>query len=215
MFVIEADQGEDNKATDLLLRMRIEYVITIFISLVISFSSRAQVNKILEGAGVNVQFAGSTAFLNAGVVKRMLNEKMESGLMYGHTPGIFGGPLHSATVKFLYNPWQIRAARKILVEPLQPGVFLCQHFGKNFHEFWSRQQYPRGYYWWPRSLRRHLFISSAVSYDPGINTIRSISVYFETNTNDLYLASYLNKRNYKSLSIYDIIFFGVGLKVYL
>jgi hypothetical protein len=177
------------------------------------FQMRSQNNNFLKNTGFNLQYAGSTGFLNAGVGKRTASEKLELGLMYGHTPKTFGGPLHSFTLKFLYSPWQIKF-REVIFEPVQPGLFICQHFGKNVEVLWPRSQYPRGYYWWPRSLRRHLFVSSAVSFNTGFKEFRRASFYFETNTNDLYLFSYLNKKNYNTLSFYDIIFFGLGVKVY-
>ena len=40
-----------------------------------------------------------------------------------------------------------------------------------------------------------------------------LAVYFEANTNDLSLYSYLP--NPKALSLYDIFFFGTGIKLYL
>ena len=145
----------------------------------------------------------------------MAADKLELGLLYGHTPKRFGGPLHSLTLKFLYSPWRIKIGERFLLEPLQPGVFLARHFGNHLAMRWPRDQYPRQYYWWPRSLRTHIFLSTAVSMRSGSKMFRRFSLYFEANTNDLYISSYGGKRNYRSLTLYDIIFFGSGVKAYL
>lgn len=175
---------------------------------------RAQ-QETVNGWGLNIQYAGSTGFVSIGYLRQLANKKIELGMLYGYTPGVYGGPLHSVTLKVLYNPWRIPVGSFLVVEPLQAGVFFSQHFGKDLEILWSRKQYPPLYYWWPRTLRSHPFISTAVSLQSGSKWFHRLTWYFEGNTNDLYIASYSIKQNHKSLSLYDIVYFGSGIKVYL
>jgi len=39
-----------------------------------------------------------------------------------------------------------------------------------------------------------------------------VAFYFEENTNELYIFSYFTNR--KTIKVYDIIFFGTGIKLY-
>lgn len=166
-------------------------------------------------AVLNAQYAGSIGLFSIGYFKPLAAEKLELGLLYGHTPKRFGGPLHSFTLKFLYSPWRIKAGERFLLEPFQPGLFVAQHFGNNLAMRWPRDQYPRQYYWWPRSLRTHIFVSAALSIRSASRSFQRFSAYLEANTNDLYVSSYAGKKNYRSLTLYDIIFFGCGVKAYL
>ncbi|MCE3279615.1 MAG: hypothetical protein K0S44_1806 [Bacteroidetes bacterium] len=170
--------------------------------------------SILPMTAGTIQFAGSTGFLTAGFFKGTKSERVQVGLLYGYTPEIFGGHLHSLSLKFIYNPVRFDLGRNFYSEPVQAGIFACQNFGKNLDLTWP-SQYPSDYYWWTASLRGHVFLSTTL----GVRTNRAkhidrIAWYFEANTNDLYFASYIIKNNHTSLSLYDIIFFGTGLKFY-
>lgn len=159
----------------------------------------------------SAQFAGSTGLYSAGVSKVSRTEKIELGFLCGYVPSSFGGPLASLVLKFAYNPFNFKIINKIRIEPFQTGVFFAQNFGDNLDVIWGKQ-YPKGYYWWHRSLRTHFFISTQVSYKIGSKSLDRIAAYFEVNTNDLYLYSFFPNR--KSIKIYDIFFFGTGLKLY-
>jgi hypothetical protein len=177
--------------------------------------SQGSRKTILPVSAVSLQFAGSTGFLTGGYFRCTKNEIFQLGLLYGYVPKDLGGTLHSLSLKFVYNPFKIVPDRRIYIEPLQAGVFFCQNFGKNLYLTWPGY-YPKDYYWWPASLRSHIFLSSSISARIDKSSwIDHLSVYFEVNTNDLYLASYLLKNNSSSVSFYDIIFFGTGLKLYL
>jgi hypothetical protein len=168
--------------------------------------------RFLPGTSASLQFAGSTGFLTAGVFKGTANEKIQLGLLYGHTPKEFGGPLHSLSLKFLYDPFKINLTKKIFFDPIQVGVFACQNFGSSLETKWD-DKYPKGYYWWSPSLRGHVFLSTSLGIrSPDSKWLDHVSCYFEANTNDLYFASYVIKNNNHSLTLYDIVFFGTGLR---
>lgn len=158
-----------------------------------------------------VQFAGSIGFLSAGYSRVTEKDKIEISLLYGQVPRYLGGVTRTLTLKGIYNPFKFQQG-KLKVEPLQAGVFAAQHFGDYLGLSWG-SKYPPGYYWWTRSLRLHLCLSSQLSVQLNKKRLDRLSLYFEANTNDLYLYSYFS--NMKSLSFYDIVFFGAGCKLYL
>ena len=135
-------------------------------------------------------------------------QKIELGLLYGHTPQAFGGPLNSFTLKFIYNPFKIDFSPTVRFEPIQAGLFITGWFGENVDLSWSNR-YPKGYYWWQSSTRKHAFVSTQMSFM--MKKVDRLSLYFEANTNDLYLYNYLPN---KTVNFYDIIFYGLGIKLY-
>lgn len=162
-------------------------------------------------SAITGQFAGSIGFWSLGYSRLIPSEKVELGILYGKVPSKFGGVVRSVTFKMTYNPFKIRILPKLRFEPIQAGLFLCQSFGTNLGVSWP-DKYPQGYYWWPRSLREHVFFSTQLSWMINKTHVDRISAYFETNTNDLYMYSYFS--NTKSLRLIDMFFLGCGLKLY-
>jgi len=158
---------------------------------------------------ISLQFAGSVGFFSGGYWRASKKENIGLGLIYGYTPQVFGGPLHSLSFKFLYSPFKVHFLHHFCFEPLQAGVFIAQNFGKNLYLTWP-DKYPKHYYWWSNSLREHVFVSSQMSYYLPGKTFEKVSLYFEANTNDLYIYSYFPNRG--AIRLYDIIFFGIGIK---
>ena len=197
--------------------MRKIFIITLVIfHLIIEIAySQKQKKNLFKITSFSLQFAGSTGFLTGGIFKSTKNDKLELGLLYGYTPESLGGSLHSISFKVGYNPFKINLNKSLIIEPLQVGAFLNQNFGKDLDFGWP-DKYPTSYYWWTPSLREHIFIGSSISLQTTKSKwLHHVSLYFEANTNDLYLASYFGENNIKSLSLYDITFFGTGLKFYL
>lgn len=165
------------------------------------------INKLFPKSAFTLQYAGSTGFMTIGFSK--VATKLELGILYGNIPHSLGGVNYSVSLKVAYTPF--RFGKKIRMEPVQIGTFPCQNFGKNLGLRWEKQ-YPKGYYWWTRSLRFHCFISSQISYAIAKKQADRIAFFFEANTNDLYIFSYITNR--KSIKLYDIVFFGTGIKLY-
>ena len=160
-----------------------------------------------------MQYAGSIGWLTAGYFRQSTNEKIELGLLYGYTPESLGGEIHSLALKFIYEPLQINISNRFQLEPIQTGIFIVQNFSNNLYLSWP-DKYDRGYYWWTNSLRFHVFLGVQAGYILDDRMVRKISFYFEANTNDLYIASYVSNYNSQSISIDEIFFFGTGLKIY-
>jgi hypothetical protein len=160
---------------------------------------------------LSAQYAGSIGLYAIGIHKVSTNNKFETGILFGDLPEKFGGPVKTITVKFTYNPFRFNLSDKFQIEPLQAGVFITKHFGENLALTWGKD-YPKGYYWWNRSIRYHLFVSTQALYKFNKQPLDRITVNFEANTNDLYLYSYFPNMN--TLSVWEIVYFGVGVKVY-
>jgi hypothetical protein len=187
-----------------------------YILLLLFFFSKSKAQfhfkKVLPKSVITAQYAGSTGFLTVGFSKLTNNNKIELGMLYSRVPRSMGGVTNSASLKFTYTPFDITLYKKLNLQPFQTGVFLSQNFSENLRPQWDKK-YPAGYYWWPRSLRTHLFFSSQISIEIDKLALDRVGFYFETNTNDLYVYSYLPNR--KAMRIYDIFFFGLGIKLYL
>ncbi len=174
------------------------------------FSQIKWVKKHFNETSYSIQYAGSTGFISLGIQKVTTNKKFEIGIQTGKIPSFIGQVQRTAVGKFLYAPFQLNH-KSFIFQPLTSGLFFARYFGEN-HGNWSNK-YPKGYYWWNRSMRSHVFIGSQISLTTKSNYISRMAIYFEANTNDLYLYSYIPNR--KSMSLYDIIFFGTGIKLYM
>lgn len=186
--------------------------ISILLTFYTNLFSQKHINKLFPKSVFTVQYAGSTGFLTLGFSKVTSKNKIEIGFLYGMVPRSLGGLNQSLTLKGTYNPLHLDILKRIKIEPIQTGVFICQNFGETLGLQWGNK-YPKGYYWWPRSTRIHFFVSSQVSYKIEKKHFDRIAYYFEANTNDLYLYSYFPNRN--TMSLYDIFFFGTGIKLYI
>jgi len=187
--------------------------IVILIMMVLSVFAKAEHHRILPMSVAAVQYAGSIGWLTMGYFRQSTNKKIELGLLYGYTPEALGGEIHSIALKFIYEPYRMAIKNSFQIEPIQTGLFVTQNFTKNLYLGWP-DKYDPGYYWWTCSTRFHVFLGNQVSWMIQSKTVEKVSLYFEANTNDLYLFSYLGNKNYKSLSVDDIIFFGIGSKIY-
>lgn len=174
------------------------------------FSQLKWTKKCFSETSYSIQYAGSTGFISLGIKKVTKNKKFEIGVETGKTPSFIGPVERTVVGKFLYAPFNLNY-KSFIFQPLTCGLFFARHFGET-HGNWS-YKYPKGYYWWNRSMRSHAFIGSQMSLTTKSNLISRLAIYFEANTNDLYLYSYIPNR--KSMSFYDIIFFGTGFKFFI
>lgn len=184
-------------------------VIVLFFSLP-KTEAQSKLSKLVPYTTLSVQYAGSTGLISAGIAKTSRKQLFELGLLYGYTPAWGDHTNHSLSVKLTGSPVQLRLAQKLYWQPIQAGIFLCQNFGKNLGLAWD-QQYPKGYYWWSRSTRTHLLLSTQVTFDSALDFADKIALYIETNTNDLYIVSYFPNR--RTMRITDIFFLGAGCKI--
>jgi hypothetical protein len=185
----------------------------IYFFLLNAFSGHAQIKYDTEELipdELIIQHAGSIGFMSAGAGYTILKKKATISIHYGNVPKKFGGPLHIAAIKFQWKPFNIHLGN-FSFQPVNPGVFASYHFGDEYFLLLPRNKYPKLYYWWSSGLRIHPTLSHALEYNFPQEPIKSAGIYFEWNTNDLYIASYFENR--KVLKPGDIIKLGIGCMV--
>lgn len=176
----------------------------------------AQFFDALVPGEVVVQHAGSIGFFSVGAGYRVFkNKRGNVDMNYGFVPASKGGPLHILSAKFAYRPFEIRIKDWATIYPANPGAFVSYHFGKEFDFYWDKSQYEKGYYWWSSAIRPHLSLSNEVKlHGKKIargEKIKSITLYSEFNTNELYLVSFF--QNHGDLSMRDVFKLGIGVRV--
>lgn len=159
--------------------------------------------------GFVFQFAGSAGFGSVGYLINKNNTELS--LSYGYTPKFAGGDLHSLNLKLLYNFKTISLGKAFEFSPLLVGGFVSMTFNENLSVKWPKF-YAEDYYWWQRNFRQHILIGSQVDVLINNSVFKRIAFYLEANTNDLYLISLIT--NPKTIKLYDIIFFGAGIKLF-
>lgn len=157
------------------------------------------------------QFAGSMGMLSAGVGwdygKR---RQWETDFMMGFVPGNRYDEGHvTMTLKQTYTPFRIHLGNDYHFEPLTAGMYITKIFGEYF---WTSlpERYPKGYYFWAVNTRFNISLGQAVTIPCNSKLFsRSVSAFYEVNTNDLYLISAIGN---ESITIKDIIGLSIGLR---
>ena len=102
----------------------------------------------------------------------------------------------------------------MIIHPVNPGAFLSYTLDEDFDLTWDRGQYPKGYYYWSEALHLHFSFSSELKLNTRELTsskfLKSLAIYYEVNTNDMYLVNYI--QNKRALSLTDIFKAGIGIK---
>ncbi len=178
--------------------------------------SNAQLFNALIPDDIIVQHAGSIGFISAGVGYEIFkNKKGNIDLLYGYVPESKGGTLHIITSKFAYRPFQFKIGKWGTIYPLNPGIFVSYTIKRGLSITWDKDQYPKGYYWWPEAIRLHPSLSNELYLKADHllpkARIKAVILYSEFNTNDLYLISWVN--NQRALSLTDIFKLGYGIRV--
>ncbi|HEX7365748.1 MAG TPA: hypothetical protein VF273_01565 [Pelobium sp.] len=167
-------------------------------------------------SSVVLQHAGSIGMFNlAAGYKLNKSGKSTLDIGYGYVPAKYGGDLNILSAKFAYRPYGIRIKNWGTLYPTNPGVFLTYHAGGDFDSTWDDDDYPKGYYWWSTAFRPHISLSTEFKLDakkllPNLG-VKSISIYSEFNTNELYGISYI--QNSHDLDITGIFKLGIGTRV--
>ena len=186
------------------------------LALLLSFQtafSQHSFTKALVPDQIGVQYAGSIGFMSLGLGYNLFKEKSTLSFHYGYVPEIKGGELHIGAIKFDYKPFAIPIGKKLIFHPINPALFVSYTFGKQFGLKFDRDQYEKGYYFWSPALREHIALSSELKIlGDKSSKIKSVSLYTEANTNDLYLISWFENRT--STPIQDIFHLGFGVKMY-
>lgn len=175
-------------------------------------SAQEKFLKSITPDNIGMQYAGSIGYMSLGVGYNLFKEKTNLSFHYGYVPEIKGGELHIAAVKFEYKPFAIKISDKLIFHPLNPVIFASYTFGKNFGFKFDRDIYAKGYYFWSPALREHLGLSSEIKIlGDKSSKIKSISLYAEANTNDLYMVSWFENRTTTPLHYIFQMGFGVRM----
>lgn len=162
---------------------------------------------------VVIQHAGSIGYFSGGAGYDLFyKDRGYMEFLYGKVPGSKGGPLNIVTAKFAYRAFDLEISDKIKVHPFNPGVFFSYHLDDQFDITFDEEQYGKSYYGWSTAVRAHISVSNELKMYAG-NTLKSVTLYSEFNTSDLYLASLFYKNNRDWLRPEDIIKLGIGIKV--
>jgi len=163
---------------------------------------------------INIQYGGSIGYMSGGIGYYFFNEKTTASVHYGFVPESEGGSINILTTKFDYKPFSIKLGKDLIFKPINPVVFVSYTLGRNFDKEFDPDQYPDGYYWWSTALKIHLGFSTELKIlGSDKSTIKAVSVYAETNTNDLYAVSWFENRTTTSFT--KIFFWGYGVRLHL
>jgi len=196
-----------------LLPKKLSISLTLIIGLFVS-SADAQRSflKRIEPDQVNLQYAGSIGFISGGIGYNLFNEKAALSFHYGYVPKSKGGWMSIFTAKFEYKPFCINVKDKLIIHPINPVFFPSYTSGDNFDYQFSTTKYREGYYFWSSALRLHLGAGTEVKILTNKNAaFKSVSVYAEANTNDLYAISWFENRT--STPFYAMFKLGYGLRL--
>lgn len=161
---------------------------------------------------VNLQYAGSIGYFSGGIGYAILNEKVTLSGHYGYVPKNKGGWMSIFTAKFEYKPFTIKIKDKFTIHPINPVFFPSYTSGDNFDYQFKTSQYRKGYYFWSSALRLHLGASTEVKIISHLNSsLKSVSLYAEANTNDLYAISWFTNRT--RTPFYSMFKMGYGVRV--
>ncbi len=119
------------------------------------------------------------------------------------------------TLKQRFRPWVIPVSSRWEIDPLTTGLFFNTISGENF---WSREpsRYPKRYYGFSTKIRTHVFLGQRLRYNiPTRNRLynKSVTLYYELSTCDLYLVSAIPNSNVRLSDILSLCF-GVRMEMF-
>ena len=181
----------------------------------LSFSAGAQKLRFLIPDGAIVQHAGSIGYFSAGIDYDLFkNQRGSLDILYGVLPKSKGGAFSTISAKFAYRPFAIKASPWLVIHPVNPGFFVSYTIDKDFDLTRDRDQYIIGYYYLSEALRSHVSLSTEFKLNTaGLvkgKTMQAVTLYYEINTNDMYLVNYF--QNTKEMSLTDVFKAGIGIK---
>ncbi len=163
-----------------------------------------------------VQHAGSIGYFSAGAgYKFFKDDRGNLDLLYGFVPASKGGKLQIITAKFAYKPFVVKLNKIGTLYPFNPGLFLTYTAHEDLQLKFSKDNWPKGYYFWSEAIRPHISFSNEIEFselkfikEAGL---KSFSLYSEFNSNEWYLVNYF--QNAPEVSVTDVFKLGIGLRV--
>ena len=159
-----------------------------------------------------IQFAGNIGLLSAGPGYSYAQDKVQTDILYGITPGFeTKTSIHILTAKTAYHPFKINLRNNYQLEPLRVGLGISYSVGHQFYTKWPAR-YPDGYYWWTTSFRLTPFLGASISRPVGNenSAIKRVQLYSEFGTHDLAVVSFINNKNFPLGRILNI---AIGTKL--
>lgn len=164
---------------------------------------------------VKLQYAGGTGLLAIGPGWHYgrYHDTFETDVLLGFVPRFSSDHAKMVfTLKQVFKPWHVRLNPLFTLSPLNTGLFFTTISGNSF---WKRQpqKYPKGYYWFSTKIRSHVFVGQSLKLNiPPQKRMyhKSIELYYELNTCDLYILSAVTNRY---LKLRDILGLAIGLKL--
>ena len=176
-----------------------------------AFAQRSFLDRIKPDQ-VNLQYAGSIGYFSGGIGYNFFKEKTALSFHYGYVPKNKGGWMSIFSAKFEYKPFTINIKDKFIIHPINPVFFPSYTSGNNFDYEFNTSQYRENYYFWSSALRLHLGAGTEVKILNNKNTVfKSVSLYTEANTNDLYAISWFANRT--TTPFYEMFKIGYGIRV--
>lgn len=161
-----------------------------------------------------IQNAGNMGALSAGIGWDYGNRKQwETDLLVGYIPKHQSSRAKmTMTLKENYLPWSISLKRGWSIEPLSASVYINTVYGD---EFWKSQpgRYPSKYYnFMSTKFRLNIAVGQRATLQIPQNKrwrSKSISLFYEVGTCDLYLRAKYFDRN---VPLKDVLGLSIGLK---
>jgi|EP01118_Nematostelium_gracile_P013416 hypothetical protein len=183
---------------------------------VLCFGVRANAQQFLIPDEVILQHAGSIGYVSVGAGYKLFNsERGNLDLLYGYVPKSKGGTLHIITAKFAYKPFVINVNKLGKIYPFNPGFFLTYTGHPDLQLKFSKDNWPKGYYFWSEAIRPHLSFSNELELTKPrfikAAGLKSLSVYSEFNSNEWYLVNYF--QNVPEVSVKDVFKLGIGVRM--
>jgi hypothetical protein len=183
---------------------------------VLCFGIRANAQQFLIPDEVILQHAGSIGYVSVGAGYKLFNnERGNLDLLYGYVPKSKGGTLHIITAKFAYKPFVINVNKLGKIYPFNPGFFLTYTGHPDLELKFSKDNWPKGYYFWSEAIRPHLSFSNELELTKPrfikAAGLKSLSVYSEFNSNEWYLVNYF--QNVPEVSVKDVFKLGIGVRM--
>jgi hypothetical protein len=162
---------------------------------------------------VNLQFAGGSGFLSAGVGYAFVNKRIDLSLNYGYVPAFVSSDVfHMLSFKLGAKLLRFKVGENLELFPLNLGILIHHHIGR---EFWIKlpAHYRYNYYWWSPGLSPGIFWNIEVKTNLLANRTLSsgTAFYAHLGTRELYMVS---KYGNSTLPFNEIVEFGIGIKVY-
>ncbi len=156
------------------------------------------------------QYGGSSGKQSLGIGLESNSQRFALDARVGRTPHSDVPTIISPSLRFLWIPFHIKVGERYQFKPVAIGAMISGHFYPGSELTWAGD-YESGYYWWSRNLRIHPVYQVAVQRQFHNSILFSkMSMFFEANSNDLYIASYYS--NSTELLLTDIIKMGVGVR---